>query len=73
MRDNHQRLFKTNQIMNHYHPGARASDREVLGQLLAYGLAALAFIVLVGSLWQYLVGALALIGAAHLYHQFNRH
>ena len=31
MRDNHQRLFKTNQIMNHYHPGARASDREVLG------------------------------------------
>ena len=37
-----------------------------------YGLGVLILAVIVGSLWHYIVGALAIIGAAHLYRESNR-
>lgn len=49
-----------------------ATPRGAYEQVIAYALGGLILAALIGSLWPYLLGALALLGAGYLCQQFNR-
>ena len=57
--------------MQHHLNAAYGSELKN-DELVVYGLGILILAVIVGSLWHYIVGALAIIGAAHLYRESNR-
>ena len=58
-------------MQHHFNAAYDAELKSV--DLVVFALGTLILVAIIGSVWHYIVGALAIIGAAHLYREFNHH